>query len=85
MTAYKFFENDPVLFTKSLELTSRCGEDQYHCLKNTTSRYLQGAPASCTITGEGRKMCYPGRNAQAARTELAQTVVTTYTWIYEWE
>ena len=28
MSAYKFFENDPVLFTESFELVWRCGEEQ---------------------------------------------------------
>ena len=84
VTAYKFFENDPVLFTKSFVLMSRCGEDNYHCLKNSTSHYLRGDPESCTVTADGRKMCYPGRGP-LNRVALAQTKVTTYTWVYEWD
>ena len=28
MSAYKFFENDPILFTNSMQLVWRCGEEQ---------------------------------------------------------
>ncbi len=88
ITAYKFFEEDPVLFTKSLVLRSRCGEDAHHCLTNTTQRFSPGAAGSCTVTPAGRKICYPRRdekNPANYTVTLAPTEVTTYTWIYEWD
>ena len=85
VTAYKFFENDPVLFTKSFVLMSRCGEDSHACLKNSTNLYQRGEPTSCMTTTGGNKMCYPGRTSHPSKLQLSQTVVTTYTWVYEWD
>jgi hypothetical protein len=68
MSAYKFFENDPLLFTKSLQLMWRCGE---------TANGNDGCPND-----------YPPPSGPAAdaikSSQLSDTVVTTYTWIYEW-
>lgn len=66
MSAYKFFEKDPVLFSKSLVLSWRCGE---------------------TINGEnGCPNDYPPPHESEHITTplLANTIVTTYTWIYMW-
>ena len=63
MSAYKFFETDPLLFTKSFTLRWRCGE----------------------TVGSGKNDCpnfYNG--SRLASPKLANTVVTTYTWVYEW-
>ena len=71
MSAYKFFERDPLLFTKSLELTWRCGE---------TVGVEGGCPDDFPgPSGSGNKKKYHFRNIQ-----LAETLVTTYTWVYEW-
>ena len=68
MSAYKFFERDPLLFTKSLELTWRCGETvgvKGGCPDNFPPSSSNGKPHFRSI-------------------KLADTVVTTYTWVYEW-
>ncbi len=66
MSAYKFFENDPILFTKSLVLTWRCGE---------TANGAVGCPNDYP----------PPREEGAGYTPtLANTNVTTYTWVYQY-
>lgn len=68
MSAYKFFENDPLLFTKSFQLMWRCGETL-----NTNS----GCPTDWPPPG-------PTKSHRESSPKLANTVVTTYTWIYEY-
>ncbi len=71
MSAYKFFENDPLLFSKSLELVWRCGE---------TVGVADGCPNTFPwnpargVHGDG----YTAPN-------LANTTVTSYVWVYEWQ
>ena len=68
MSAYKFFENDPMLFTKSLQLMWRCGE---------TANGDVGCPNDYP----------PPKDAGVGKIEqpmLANTNVTTYTWIYQY-
>lgn len=70
MSAYKFFENDPLLFTKSFSLVWRCGE---------TRDGKDGCPSD-----------FPPPGTQGHDTGklfaplLANTTVTTYTWVYVW-
>uniref|UniRef100_A0A1X7UWK7 Uncharacterized protein n=1 Tax=Amphimedon queenslandica TaxID=400682 RepID=A0A1X7UWK7_AMPQE len=67
MSAYKFFENDPLLFSKSLKLSWRCGESRDGQL---------GCPSD-----------FPPPTSRPERLEaplLANTTVTTYTWVYVW-
>jgi len=69
MSAYKFFEMDPILFTNSLVLVTRCGE-------------TQGDAQGCPNT-------YPPNNPKEdtkdfLNLKLANTVVTTYVWVYEY-
>ena len=68
MSAYKFFENDPLLFSKSFELTWRCGETI-----NTNS----GCPDDWPPPG-------PTISHSDYTPKLADTVVTTYAWVYEY-
>lgn len=68
MSAYKFFENDPLLFTKSLELIWRCGE---------TINGNDGCPNDWPPPGETE-------SASSHTPKLASTVVTTYAWVYEY-
>ena len=72
MSAYKFFENDPLLFSKSLQLMWRCGE---------TIDGAEGCPSDFPPPGMG------GRDAgkPTLNVQLAVTNVTTYTWVYEWQ
>ncbi len=66
MSAYKFFDNDPLLFTKSLVLTWRCGE---------TANGAEGCPNDYPPPKEPDTFDTP---------TLANTTVTTYTWIYQY-
>lgn len=68
MSAYKFFENDPLFFTKSLTLTWRCGE---------TINGPQGCPNDYPPPGDSN-------DENVTSPNLANTTVTTYTWVYEY-
>lgn len=68
MSAYKFFENDPLLFTSSFQLLWRCGE---------TLDTNYGCPTDWPPPGATES----SRNSLP---KLADTVVTTYTWLYEY-
>ena len=68
MSAYKFFENDPILFTKSFQLMWRCGE---------TEDGPVGCPSDWPPPGQTE---FHG----GFTPKLADTVVTTYTWVYEY-
>jgi hypothetical protein len=65
MSAYKFFENDPILFTKSLRLRWRSGE--------TVGSGTDDCPNDFKSPSGHRNAALP-----------KPTVVTTYTWVYEW-
>ena len=67
MSAYKFFENDPLLFSKSLSLVWRCGE---------TINGADGCPNDFPPPGNLRE--------EVMSPFLANTTVTTYTWVYVW-
>ena len=69
MSAYKFFENDPMLFTKSLQLIWRCGETQGDS---------DGCPRDYPPSSE------LNRRGKLSSPQLANTTVTTYTWVYQW-
>ena len=70
MSAYKFFENDPLLFTKSFELIWRCGE---------TINSNSGCPNDWPPPGPSEST-----NQRGFSPKLADTVVTTYAWVYEY-
>ena len=70
MSAYKFFENDPLLFTKSFELIWRCGE---------TINVSEGCPSDWPPPGPSR-----GQPRGYSSPKLSDTVVTTYAWVYEY-
>ena len=69
ISAYKFFETDPILFRKSFRLKWRCGE------------IVGTAPDDCpnvdtsTLLTKDKPISSPG---------VDTTIVTTYTWVYEW-
>ena len=69
MSAYKFFEKDPILFTKSLDLIWRCGE---------TANGDDGCPNDFPPPHE------PEKKIEMPPLQLANTVVTIYVWVYEW-
>ena len=70
MSAYKFFENDPVLFSKSFELMWRCGD---------TNDVDKGCPSDWPPPPE--ENWYSKQNYSSP----SETVVTSYAWVYEYE
>ena len=74
MSAYKYFENDPVLFSKSLLLLWRAGE---------TPDGPEGCPSDFPPPGEGRKQ-ERRRQSYDIPTPSGTTTVTTYVLVYQW-
>ena len=79
MSAYKFFEEDPVLFSKSLKLSWRNGEWPYH----------GEAPGACPISADQ----HPGPNYRLTRANATHTPdlklynqahITMLAWVYEY-
>ena len=74
MSAFKFFENDPLLFSKSVQLIWRCGELQSGNVTDKCPSSFSPATTSedhVSLLSNGVK--------------LAVTMATTYTWVYEWD
>ena len=76
MSAYKFFEDDPLLFTSSFELIWRCGEqfdppDEGGCPSDFPPPVHEGY-------GRMRRDYKPTDTLQPIK-------ATTYTWVYEWQ
>ena len=69
MSAYKFFENDPVLFSKSFELIWRCGD---------TNDVDEGCPSDWPPPEKNW-------SSKHNYSSPSDTVVTTYAWVYEYE
>ena len=72
MSAYKFFENDPVLFSKSFELIWRCGD--------TVDVNMQGCPSDWPPPRPGETQSKHSNRLYNPR----DSVVTTYVWVYEY-
>lgn len=70
VSAYKFFENDPMLFTSSFKLMWRCGE---------TRDGKDGCPSDFP---PGKTHERRGEDVKSPL--LSNTTVSTYTWIYQW-
>ena len=123
VSAYKFFENDPLLFTKSFELWWRCSDrdfsqDKHGCpntwpdptpprseqfftkyssmkekmyskeepsLKGKPSKFAgkEGFFTKDSITLK-EKIAMSGNSFLFDSGILQPTIVTTYTWVYEW-
>lgn len=72
LSAYKFFENDPLLFTSSFELIWRCGE-------------TQGDQNGCPSDFPSSSAAVRNRPQDYKPNTVYPTKVTTYTWVYEWQ
>lgn len=80
MSAYKFFEEDPVLFSKSFSLSWRNGEWPYH----------GEGPGACPITADQ----HPSHGYRLSRANATdhtpplklynQASITMYSWVYEY-
>lgn len=72
MSAYKFFENDPMLFSKSLGLMWRCGEK---------INGADGCPNDFPRPpGDSGKL----EEDSIGKAQLQDTNTTAYVWVYEW-
>ena len=87
VSAYKFFENDPLLFSKSLDLLWRCNEknitiDKHGC----PNRWPNPSPyADQNQFYNKAKLSKEERIAKEGKPDVNKTaIVTTYTWVYEW-
>jgi hypothetical protein len=78
MSAYKFFEDDPVLFSKSFRLRWRCGEVIGTGFEECPNVYLGGSKSKSLSSNQSAK------TKIIASPNVGVTTVTTYTWVYEW-
>ena len=72
MSAYKFFEDDPILFKKSFRLRWRCGE------------VIGTGPEECPNVFSRSNSSRLAKTKTIASPDVDITTVTTYTWVYEW-
>ena len=116
ISAYKFFENDPVLFTKSFELWWRCSDkdisrDKYGCPNSwpdttppRSEKFFENYAAMKDELYKGwshlskeelnkelssmdeiqLKYKIAKEGVEAYLSPMEPTIVTTYTWVYEW-
>ena len=78
MSAYKFFEDDPVLFAKSFRLRWRCGEVIGTGFEECPNAFLGGSKSKSLRSNQSPK------TKIIASPNVGITTVTTYTWVYEW-
>ena len=84
MSAYKFFEDDPVLFTKSFKLIWRSGE-------RVDNECFLAKERGCKIENGQTKCKSPNDTSEFAvldgriNSNHVETVVSTYVWMYEWD
>ena len=80
MSAYKFFDHDPMIFQNSMQLVWRCGE------------VSDNDPNVGCPTSFGNKLNDSNSNSnnknknkgKTNRLKYSDTVVTTYTWVYQY-
>lgn len=79
MSAYKFFEDDPVMFTKSFKLLWRCGE------AFTDNNCFKLSNRAC-YTKDGDMFCKNRKGVHERLNNLNPdiTKMTSYVWTYEW-
>lgn len=76
MSAYKFFELDPVIFNKDLNLVWSCGESKNSgCFAGSENCFVDQKKVFCFSSKE----VFNERSVQ-----YADTVITSYVWTYEW-
>ena len=73
MSAYKFFEDDPVMFSKAFKLIWRCGEARDNaCFKlSNTNCQVKDADGDC-------------KQSPGTLESPQVTTMTSYVWTYEW-
>ena len=82
MSAYKFFEDDPVFFQKSFKLIWRCGEvNDNDCYKPGGGCFISGNNQYCNTKHGILKHRMPQLDNNV---QLAITTMSSYVWTYEW-
>ena len=79
MSAYKFFEDDPVLFTKSFRLRWRCGEIIGTGFEECPNVFFEPSTAKSLQSDQ-----LANKTKIIASPNVGITRVTTYAWVYEW-
>ena len=76
MSAYKFFEEDPVLFERSFQLIWRCSEQfDNKCFRIAKQCYLKNGNEYCKDKDKLIKQ---------RKFRIAPAKITSYVWTYEW-
>lgn len=74
ISAFRFFDSDPMLFRKSLEVVWRCGEHKgIDKLNGCPNTFYNGNIAESI-----------DKNNKYTAKKANNTIVTTYTWVYEY-
>jgi len=77
VSAYKFFESDPILFTKHMELVWRCGE----VIGNSSS----DCPNTFTRNDTVMQTEISDKNGHKnSNLKFSDVIMTSYVWIYEY-
>ncbi len=83
MCAYKFFEDDPVLFSRSFSLKWRCGElADNKCFKVRQRACKRKYGNKHCVTERDREVIARYNDLKMMHTR--PTVVNSYVWTYEW-
>ena len=81
--AYKFFEDDPVLFNSAFSLIWRCGElVDNQCFKVRQKTCLRKYGREECVTAEDYEAVSTMNDANKKHTQ--KTLVNSYVWTYEW-
>jgi len=76
VSAYKFFEEDPVMFEHSFQLIWRCSEQfDNKCFKVSKECYIKGGSEYCKDKDKIIKQ---------SKFKPGPANITSYVWIYEW-
>ena len=87
VSAYKFFENDPVVYKNNLQLLWRCSETQY-VENGCPHKFNANSSASINISNNWNNLKqkdYIRVMNKKGNLKLADTNATVYVWIYEYE
>ena len=83
VTAYKFFEDDPMLFNEAFSLVWRCGEQTDNkCFKIYQNNCSRKYGNKNCVTEDDYEAVYDFNESNKKHTKPA--TIYSYTWIYEW-
>ena len=76
MSAYKFFEEDPVMFEQSFQLIWRCGEQfDNKCFRIAKECYIKNGNEYCKDKD---------KIIEQKMYKIGPAKITSYVWTYEW-